>query len=142
MKTHRNYICMIPIVCAIVEIVIALNCACPGLIEKAAGGTVPMKCHWTMRVCVLFGASQLLAALSHFLVKSVEGRMISHGASAVLALGTVLVTTVVIGTCKSSKMICYTGKAWLCVAAGICIVTELICLLNSKDKEIGPKKMF
>ena len=40
--------------------------SCPKMIETAAGGSIPMKCHWTMRVCTMLAAfTALMLSLIH-----------------------------------------------------------------------------
>ena len=50
--------------------------SCPKMIETAAGGSIPMKCHWTMRVCTMLAAFTALMGALQLFVKEKGAKVI------------------------------------------------------------------
>lgn len=106
-----------------------LKGACTGMIETAAGGTVPMKCHWSIRVCVLLGLLLLAVSAVQFLIKTRESRLIAAGMGLLLAAGLVLtLSSAVIGVCGKEDMICRSTAALIRACAGLAAAGQLVGL--------------
>lgn len=92
------------------------GCAKP--VETAAGGTVPMKCHWTFVATTLVGAAGVVTALLALAGRTKEGRRFAGIATVAVAAATVLLTTPAgIGLCANPDMSCHQTGLVLWVAA-------------------------
>ena len=101
------------------------GCAKP--VETAAGGTVPMKCHWTFVATTLVGAAGVVTALLALAGRTKEGRRFAGIATVAVAAATVLLTTPAgIGLCANPDMSCHQTGLVLWVAAGIALVVGIV----------------
>lgn len=118
-----------------------LKGACTGMIETAAGGAVPMKCHWSVRVCVLLGIFLLAISVTQFFIKTRESRLITAGMGLLLAAGLALTLSgLVIGVCGKEDMICRSTAALIRACAGLAAAGQLLGLSGAgADK---PSKRF
>lgn len=119
-----------------------LKGACTGMIETAAGGAVPMKCHWSIRVCVLLGVLLTAMAIVQIFMKTKEGRLVSAGIGLLLACSLILtLSSTVIGVCGKEEMICRSTASMIRICAGLSIAGELLGLLGGVGAD-KPSKRF
>ena len=103
------------------------GCAKP--VETAAGGTVPMKCHWTFVATTLVGAAGVVTALLALAGRTKEA-------------ATVLLTTPAgIGLCANPDMSCHQTGLVLWVAAGIALVVGIVQAAKADPKGAELPKM-
>ena len=115
---------------------------CPGLIETAAGGTVPMKCHWTMLAATYLGVVLLLLSAGQLLLKGKEARRFAAAAILLVALAALLLTTNAgIGVCAAAGMACRATALPLRGAYVLLLLLSLIQMLRPVPRE-RPSKMF
>ena len=116
------------------------GCAKP--VETAAGGTVPMKCHWTFVATTLVGAAGVVTALLALAGRTKEGRRFAGIATAAVAAATVLLTTPAgIGLCGNPDMSCHQTALVLWVAAGIALVVGIVQAAKADPKGAELPKM-
>ena len=124
---------------AAVVAVSVLMGGCAEPVETAAGGTVPMKCHWTFVATTLVGAVTALLALTG---RTKEGRRFAGIATAAVAAATVLLTTPAgIGLCGNPDMSCHQTALVLWVAAGIALVVGIVQAAKADPKGAELPKM-
>ena len=127
---------------AAVVAVSVLMGGCAELVETAAGGTVPMKCHWTFVATTLVGAVGAVTALLALAGRTKEGRRIAGIATAAVAAATVLLTTPAgIGLCGNPDMSCHQTALVLWVAAGIALVVGIVQAAKADPKGAELPKM-
>ena len=117
-----------------------LKGGCSGTIETAAGGTVPMKCHWAFRAVA--GQAAVVAVLSLVAVcfKASSRRR-------ALALSIILVDLLIlavlyflIGVCGSAAMACVGNRTLVAIVSVVDIAVVLIAaMLPTPEKEDMPK---
>ncbi len=109
--------------------------------ENMGGGAAmssPMKCHWTGRAEIGVGALIVLGGLLLLLLRNRQARFgltLALGLNGILAL---LIPTVLIGVCGSTRMDCHTlTLPALTIASGFVIVASVInaAYLHKVDKE-------
>ena len=111
------------------------GCAKP--VETAAGGTVPMKCHWTFVATTLVGTAGVVTALLALAGRTKEGRRFAG-----IATATVLLTTPAgIGLCANPDMSCHQTGLVLWVAAGIALVVGIVQAAKADPKGAELPKM-
>lgn len=116
------------------------GCAKP--VETAAGGTVPMKCHWTFVATTLVGAAGVVTALLALAGRTKEGRRFAGITTAAVAAATVLLTTPAgIGLCANPDMSCHQTALVLWVAAGIALVVGIVQAAKADPKGAELPKM-
>ena len=116
------------------------GCAKP--VETAAGGTVPMKCHWTFVATTLVGAAGVVTALLALAGRTKEGRRFAIIATVAVAAATVLLTTPAgIGLCANPDMSCHQTGLVLWVAAGIALVVGIVQAAKADPKGAELPKM-
>ena len=116
------------------------GCAKP--VETAAGGTVPMKCHWTFVATTLVGAAGVVTALLALAGRTKEGRRFAGIATVAAAAATVLVTAPAgIGLCANPDMSCHQTALVLWVAAGIALVVGIVQAAKADPKGTELPKM-
>ena len=116
------------------------GCAKP--VETAAGGTVPMKCHWTFVATTLVGAAGVVTALLALAGRTKEGRRFAGSATVAVAAATVLLTTPAgIGLCANPDMSCHQTGLVLWVAAGIALVVGIVQAAKADPKGAELPKM-
>lgn len=116
------------------------GCAKP--VETAAGGTVPMKCHWTFVATTLVGAAGVVTALLALAGRTKEGRRFAGIATVAVAAATVLLTTTAgIGLCANPDMSCHQTGLVLWVAAGIALVVGIVQAAKADPKGAELPKM-
>lgn len=116
--------------------------SCPKMIETAAGGSVPMKCHWTMRVCTMLTAFATLMGVLQFFVKEKGAKVISAASTVTVAVCVLLTcSNIVIGVCGKEDMLCRTTTLWVRIIMVVLIVVELVGVyITTRVKH--PSKMF
>ena len=116
------------------------GCAKP--VETAAGGTVPMKCHWTFVATTLVGAAGVVTALLALAGRTKEGRRFAGIATVAVAAATVLLTTPAgIGLYANPDMSCHQTGLVLWVAAGIALVVGIVQAAKADPKGAELPKM-
>lgn len=116
------------------------GCAKP--VETAAGGTVPMKCHWTFVATTLVGAAGVVTALLALAGRRRRGRRFAGIATVAVAAATVLLTTPAgIGLCANPDMSCHQTGLVLWVAAGIALVVGIVQAAKADPKGAELPKM-
>lgn len=111
---------------------------CTVTIATAAGGSVPMKCHWTFRAEIPLAILLVLIAAGQFFLKGTEARRLSSlFIMAVAVVGYALTTDAVIGICAEQTGMmeaCHTEAkfCWLLFALLI-IASVLQLILSGKD---------
>lgn len=116
------------------------GCAKP--VETAAGGTVPMKCHWTFVATTLVGAAGVVTALLALAGRTKEWRRFAGIATVAVAAATVLLTTPAgIGLCANPDMSCHQTGLVLWVAAGIALVVGIVQAAKADPKGAELPKM-
>jgi hypothetical protein len=108
---------------------------CSACIETAAGGCMPMKCHWTFRAEIPIAILLLLTAVGQFFLKQTESRCLSSLfllASSIVGL--LLMTNVVIGICAHDGSMCgltalVSGTAYALII--VAAIIQLVTLWNS-----------
>ena len=105
---------------------------CSSTVETAAGGTVPMKCHWTfiaVKIVSLVGV--LFAALGAISYDSGGRRVCLVGVDIInLAILTIMTGIFGIGTCSHDGSLCSTTK--LCVL--LCMTVAIIAAIFLSNK--------
>lgn len=113
---------------------------CTGTIATAAGGAVPMKCHWSFRASALMGALMALAGVLELVSKSKEGVIAAAVMGLALSVGIFLTLGPVIGICAKAEMLCRATAPLMKIAAGIGGASQLLALVFSRESK--PSKMF
>ena len=115
--------------------------ACPGSIETAAGGSVPMKCHWTIRVCVMLSAASAIFSVIQFLLKEKTARLLSEISIVAFTVCQLLTSSSkIIGTCAKEGMQCRETVSVLRILWLVILVVELVTILFELRKQ-HPSKM-
>lgn len=116
--------------------------SCSGSIETAAGGSVPMKCHWSMRVCMMLLMASVFFGVMQFLLKEKSARLLSAASVVILTIFQLLTcSSIVIGVCAKAGMQCRNTVGVLRVLWFMIITVELIAVLMETHKQ-HPSKMF
>lgn len=104
---------------------------CAGTVATAAGGTVPMKCHWTFRAEIPVAIVLVLTAAGQFFLKDTEARRLSAVfIMAVAAVGYVLTTNTVIGIC-SMPMACHAAANFCRIMLALIVIVAVLQLLKA-----------
>ncbi|WP_026184063.1 DUF4418 family protein [Desulfitobacterium hafniense] len=107
---------------------------CSGLIETAAGGSVPMKCHWTFRAEIPVAVLLILVSAGQFFLKEPQLRRLSSIVIIGLgAAGIVITTDAVIGICMKEGMACHTTALFCRIIYGLLILAAGIQLFKADD---------
>jgi hypothetical protein len=107
---------------------------CHGLLELASGKQVPMRCFWTARAEMVFGALLVAAGLTQMFSRTVEARRRVSHQIALLGIVTFLTPLFIIPTCANPEMSCNVAtKPALLILGGL---TLLVGLYGSRN--IGP----
>lgn len=116
------------------------GCAKP--VETAAGGTVPMKCHWTFIATTFIGIVGMVTALLGLAGSTKEGRRFAGIASVAVAAAVVLLTTPVgIGLCANADMHCHQTALALRITAGIALVVGIVQAVKADPQGAELPKM-
>lgn len=115
---------------------------CTAPIETAAGGQVPMKCHWTLVAATLIAALGAFSALGLAFVKCKVGRRwLAAGGVIAQVLVLAVLYTPLMGLCGDVSMRCHVTAAAVAAAgaagAVLCIVAAV--LADPKRAEL-PKR--
>ncbi len=113
---------------------------CTGTIATAAGGAVPMKCHWSFRASALMGVLMAVAGVLELVCKSREGVIAAAVMGLALSVGIFLTLGPVIGICAKAEMLCRATAPLMKTAAGIGGVSQLLALVFSRESK--PSKRF
>ncbi|MBC8503286.1 MAG: DUF4418 family protein [Chloroflexi bacterium] len=110
---------------------------CEGLLELVNGKKIPMRCHWTARAEMIFGALIVVVGLMIAFLKKAGERQRLHHQVALLGLVTILTPLFIIPTCMNPDMSCNVGtKPALIILGGIVLVMGLI---GSRNPEKAPE---
>lgn len=115
---------------------------CTTPIETAAGGQVPMKCHWTMIAVVMVEAMGAFSALGLAFVKCKVGRRwLACGGVLAQALTLLALHTSLMGLCGDTTMHCHTTTLAVTVVAVVAVVLCVVAaaLADPKRAEL-PKR--
>ena len=99
---------------------------CDKTLELANGNTVPMACHWTGLFATAAGILIALTGLLAAAFRRAQTSVVLGIQSAALACITMLISTVIIGVCKSATMPCHMGTQ-----PAILVICILIILLSA-----------
>ena len=135
--------CIFVLFCFVAVFVLATRFGgCTTMIETAAGGTVPMKCHWTYQSIRVIAAAGFACAIGGFFCDSKMSRRIVASLIIVMAALTAVVPTdAVIGLCANPEMHCHTAAWGVWVAMAIAAVLGIVMLvLSDPDKQKQPKQ--
>ncbi len=131
------------IVVALLSICIALVAlvkgGCSTCMETAAGGCVPMTCHWTFRAVGMLAVVSALAAAGGSAVREVRARRIA--AALVVAVAVTIVVSIytpVMGICAKSGMDCHVTAVIVDALLACQVVTAVIALAKT-DPGTTPK---
>lgn len=110
---------------------------CSGLIETAAGGTVPMKCHWFAMAERALLLPLLGLGLTGFFLKQYEARQVLAIAQLLIAITVLLLPqSFVIGVCANTEMACNTTKPMIYLAVALIILSGIYQLtIAAKQKK-------
>lgn len=137
----KKIVSAVGILAGLAIIIVALvKGPCTGMITTAAGGAVPMKCHWSFRVCVMLGALLCGVSAMELLCKSKGAVIAAAVMGLVLSVCVFLTLGPVIGICAKEEMLCRASAPLLKAAAAVGGVSQLLVLVFSKDGK--PSKMF
>ncbi len=115
---------------------------CSGFIETAAGGHVPMKCHWAFRGVIPIALQLTFTAVGQFFLKEAKVRRLSSIFIMALSVVAILITTnTVIGICMKTEMPCNTTALFSRLFLGLLILVALIQLFWA-DKTQKRKRKF
>lgn len=133
---------VLAVLSAAVAVVAVASGGCTGLIETAAGGQVPMKCHWTFRAVCGFGVLGTLALLGlAFTGCKVGRRWLAMGGFVAQALAIAAMRTSWMGLCGDAAMHCHVTALPCTVLAAVaalgCVV--MFCLADPKRAQL-PKR--
>jgi hypothetical protein len=114
---------------------------CSTCVETAAGGCVPMKCHWTFQAVGLMDISAVAAAAAGFTTPGVHGRRVC---SALAALANALVLFAfygpLLGLCANPDMDCHVHAMVVTVFAVAALVVALAAFFSCNPAAKKPKK--
>lgn len=113
---------------------------CTGTIATAAGGAVPMKCHWSFRATALLGALMAIAGALELVCKSREGVIAAAVMGLALSVGIFLTLGPVIGICAKAEMLCRATAPFIKTAAAVGGASQVLVLVFSRDSK--PSKRF
>ena len=117
---------------------------CGGTIETAAGGSVPMKCHWAFRAVA--GQALVVAVLSLVaLCFKASSRRRALALSIILVdLLILAVLYFLIGVCGSSAMACVGNRTLVAILTvadiAVILVAAAVAGAGKEDKEDMPKQ--
>lgn len=115
---------------------------CPGQIETAAGGTVPMKCHGTFAAVSFAAAVGLVCAVATLLCRTEEGRRMGAFACLACTFGVVLPTSPFgIGLCANAAMPCHATALAVWIVAGAALVLAVVALAKANPAADALPKM-
>lgn len=115
---------------------------CSECIETAAGGCVPMKCHWTFRAEIPAALLLILISAGQFFLKEPKLRRLSSFFIILVSFtGILLTTNAVIGICMKAGMACHATALFYRIVYGLLILTAVIQLLKA-DSEQRHKREF
>lgn len=101
--------------------------------KAAAAQSTPMRCYWTARAAIGVALPLAAAGVLLFFSRRKETRRALALLVSVLGVVTVLLPTVLIGTCQQSGAVCRTTMLPLMVAAGgLTIAIGLITLIRNE----------
>lgn len=101
---------------------------CSTQIQTAAGGLVPMKCHWTFLACDLMAGVGVVVGILLCLSKSEEVRRKVAVCCFAVFVAILLAVTIVMGVCTGDMSECKTTAGVIIV---ICIVGAVVALVQA-----------
>jgi hypothetical protein len=109
---------------------------CSGVIEKAAGGSVPMKCHWTILAVGFIGLITVVTSLGGFFIKDPTGRRWAAGfAIAAAAVALFCLYGPVMGLCGKSTMECHTTATVCTVFLVVMMACDAAVLIKADGEK-------
>ena len=115
---------------------------CTSTIETAAGGTVPMKCHWTFIATKFIGIIGIVSCILALANSTKEGRRTAAVVTAVTALVIILVTSPVgIGLCANADMHCHQTALVVWIASGVSLVAAAVQAIKADPAAAERPKM-
>lgn len=114
---------------------------CDKQVETAAGGQMPMKCHWAMIAVALIAWPGLFSNIAATYSKEPLTRRIAtfgHAASSLMILADLYYS---IGICASAEMQCHTSALIITILCAITIVLDIVLIILAKPKSDNEPKM-
>ncbi len=114
---------------------------CDKQVETAAGGQMPMKCHWAMIAVALIAWPGLFSNIAATYSKESLVRRIAtfgHAASALMILADLYYS---IGICASAEMQCHMSALAITILCAITVVLDIVLIILAKPKDDNEPKM-
>ncbi len=114
--------------------------ACPGSVQTAAGGSVPMKCAWSFKAAAIVSALGVLASLGSILVRGTDGRRYAGVVGLLFAAATLFtVSPLGIGVCANPEMVCVSHSYVIVGGAGFAALASIVqivccCVAGAKPR--------
>ncbi len=99
---------------------------CQGVVQTAAGTTVPMRCYYTAQASIALGALIFIVGGTLFFARQAESRGLLNLIALALGAAVILVPTVLIGTCKNPDMACNIGAK-----PGLLLLGSIVMILGA-----------
>lgn len=131
------------VIAAAAVVAIAMG-GCTKPIETAAGGQVPMKCHWTMIAVALVEVVGAFSALGLAFVKCKIGRRwLAVGGMLAQVLAVAALYGPFMGLCGDATMHCHTTAMVVAVLAAVAVVLCLVAaaLADPKRAEMPKRRL-
>ena len=126
------------IVAAFVSMIIG---GCNKQVETAAGGQMPMKCHWAMAAVILIIMPGLVSNIAATYSKETTTRRIAicgHIMSVLMVLADLYYQ---IGICASAEMQCHTSALIITILCIVAIILDIVLIVMAKPKSEAEPKM-
>ena len=99
-------------------------------IQLPNGNTLPMKCHWTARAELALAVPWLLSGVCLLRSRQPESRRLHALTSMTLALGVILLPTVLVGVCAKPDMLCLAVMKPMLILVGVLgLVLGALCMI-------------
>lgn len=121
---------------------IGLTGGCSGMIETAAGGQVPMKCHWAFLATSYVAAIGAIAGLLALFTSQLMARRVACiMAMAAAVVAGLLPSPLGIGVCASAEMSCNASALAAFIASAIAFAIALVlCIKADPQAADKPKR--
>lgn len=130
------------IVAFVALLAIGLVGGCGGMVETAAGGQVPMRCHWAFLAVSYVAALGVVAGL----LALVSPQLMARRVACIMAMAAAIVTGLLpsplgIGVCASPDMSCTTSAPVAFVVSAIAFAISLaMCIKADPQAADKPKR--